>query len=261
MCGQAILNGGFEAGDLSNWSQVAFLFSGGGPTSGGPVFETYVTALASARLNAGTNMVADSNGVLTMQTDAFDGYGITSAAIAPVSGSFLAFVTNETSSGNNTLTGSSISQTITVPGNATVLSFSLALLNNDASNAFVTYNDFGGAALSQGTTVLAQYNLDLNPASSANGHVTSGAHLGGFQNSISFFTVTFDVSPLQGQSIDLTFYAMNYGGDNSVETRLLIDEIQFLSIPEPATTVLLAMGVAGLLAWGGWCRRRARGGV
>ena len=38
-------------------------------------------------------------------------------------------------------------------------------------------------ALTEGVSVLNQYNIDLNPASAANAHITAGAAAGGFLNS------------------------------------------------------------------------------
>src|SRR5262249_49741723 len=141
-------------------------------------------------------------------------------------GRFLAFISNETAIGNVTLTGSSISQTFALPIGATSLAFDARLLNNDSPTGFVTFDDFGGFALTQGSTILAQYNLDLNPTSSANGHVTAGANVGGFKNSTAWLSSVFNVTGLGGQSVTLTAYSVNFGNDNSFETRLLLDNIR-----------------------------------
>lgn len=238
-------NGGFETGDFTGWTQNGFFNEAGGPTSGGPNFTTFLDAQA-----AGVT-TADSNAVEATQTSNFDGSGpISSTTIGPVQGSFLAFVTNATSEGNRTLTGSSISQAVAIPPGATTLTLSLRLLNNDSSEAFAQYDDFGGVALSQGSTILAEYNADLDSASTADLHVTAGTNEGGFDNSTPWTTVTFDVSAYQGQTITLTAYSLQYGGDNSIETRLLLDNIVLnapvASVPVPtlsSTMLILLMGL------------------
>jgi hypothetical protein len=244
-----IVNGGFETGDFTGWSQSGFINSLGGPTTGGPQYSTFLGAQA-----AGTPK-APTDGVITAQTTAFDGFGIAGPAIGPTSGAFLGFVANETSAGNSSITGTSISQTFTVPPGATQLTFSALLLNNDQTDAFVGFNDFGGVALTQGSTVLAQFNADLNPASAANIHVTAGTNQGGFRNTTPWTAGAFNVAGLVGQTVTLTVYATNYGGDNSVETRILVDNIQMngsalVSGPVPAPTLSECMLVllAGLIA-------------
>ena len=243
-----LVNGSFETGDFTGYTQTGFLASGG-PTTGGPTFQTYQTA------QAGGTATPPTNGVVKSQTTAFDNDGVAGAAISPTNGNYLAFVSNETSAGNLTLTGSSISQTFTVPAGAKALSFDARLLNNDASGAFVTFDDFGGVALRQGSTILSQYNLDLDPTSAANGHVTIGTDVGGFQNSTDWLSSSLSLVGLSGQSVTLTAYSLNYGGDNSVETRLLLDNISTgIALPEPALGAM-AVGVgAGILVIG---RRRA----
>jgi hypothetical protein len=178
------------------------------------------------------------------------------------------FITNETSAGNSTITGTSISQTFTIPTGATQLRFDVRLLNNDDTDAFVTFDDFGGVALTQGSTVIAQFNADLDSGSSADLHVTAGAGAGGFVNSTGWSTRSFNVSGLVGQSVTLTVYAINYGGDNSVETRLLIDNIQLTgTAPPPVSTApiptlsqwaLIGLVLLLALAAGAALRRRGR---
>jgi len=239
-----VTNGGFETGDFTGWTQNGFFNEAGGPTSGGPNFTTFLDAQA-----AGVT-TADSNAVEAAQTSSFDGLGAANTTISPVQGSFLAFVTNATSEGNSTLTGSSISQAVAIPPGATTLTLSLRLLNNDSSESFAGYDDFGGVALSQGSTILAEYNADLDPASTADLHITADTNEGGFLNSTPWTTVTFDVSAYQGQTITLTAYSLQYGGDNSVETRLLLDNIVLnapvSSVPVPtlsSTMLILLMGL------------------
>ena len=102
--------------------------------------------------------------------------------------------------------------------------------------------------------------------SSANLHVTAGAGAGGFLNSTGWSTRTFDVSGLIGQSVTLTIYAINYGGDNSVETRLLIDNIQLTNGAPPVSTAPIPtlsqwalMALAVLLALRAAAALRRRG--
>jgi hypothetical protein len=193
----------------------------------------------------GSTATADSNAVVGSQTAAFDGFGIAGPAVAPTAGNFLAFISTQTAIGNNTLTGSSISQTFALPVGATLLAFDARLLNDDNPSGFVTFDDFGGLALTQGSTVLAQFNADLNSASSANAHVTAGANVGGYRNSTPWLSSSFNVSGLGGQSVTLTAYSVNFGNDNSFETRLLLDNIRVFAVaavPEPNAVYLVLIG-------------------
>src|SRR5271166_3161043 len=142
-----ITNGSFETGNFTGWSESGFIIAGGSLSSGGPQYSTYLAMQAAGVPKAPTD------GVVASQTTAFDGFGVAGPAILPTNGSFLAFVANETSAGNDSITGTAISQTFTVPAGATQLTFDVRLLNNDDSGAFVTYDDFGGVALTQGATV------------------------------------------------------------------------------------------------------------
>lgn len=233
-----LINGSFETGDFTGWTRAGFFKGMGGPNSGGPNYATFLSA------QVGATATSDSNTVVASQTSAFDGFGTPGPAVTPTAGQFLAFVSNQTAIGNNTLTGSSISQTFALPAGAGLLAFDTRLLNDDNSSDFVQFNDFGGLALLLGSTVLAQFNLDLNPASTANGHVTAGANVGGFKNSTAWLSSQFNVSGLGGQNVTLTAYAVNFGNDNSLETRLLLDNVRVLAatVPEPNSMVLLLIG-------------------
>jgi len=234
-----LINGGFDTGNFTGWTHAGFFRGSGGPSVGGPTYATFLAA------QVGATATPDSNAVVSMQTSTFDGFGIAGPPVLPTSDGFLAFISNQTATGNNTLTGSSISQTFILPIGATSLSFSARLLNDDSPSSFATFNDFGGVALTQGSTVLAQFNLDLNPASTANGHVTAGANVGGFRNSTGWLTSAFNVAGLGGQTVTLTAYSVNYI-DNSFETRLLLDSV-IVATPEPPALFLLALGA--LLVW------------
>jgi len=253
----AIINGDFENGDFTGFTRLGFINNSGGPNAGGPAFTTFLAAA-----QAGTRKT-DSNGVISSQTAAFDSFGVPGPAIAPYSGAYLAFITNQDVDGNNTLTGSSITQTFAIPVGVTTLSFAVALLNNDDPPDVVEFNDFGGVALTQGSQILNEYNLDLNPASAANLHVTFGASQGGFVNSTPWVPASFNVAAVAGQNVTLTAYSLNYGADNSTETRLLLDSITLngpTSVPEPLTFTFTGIGlimVAGRRAWGG-LRRNGR---
>jgi hypothetical protein len=230
-----LINGSFETGDFTGWTHAGFLRAGGG--SGGPNYASFLAA------QVGSTPTADSNAVVASQTSTFDGFGTPGPAVLPTSGGFLAFISNQTATGNNTLTGSSISQTFVLPIAASSLAFDARLLNDDNTPIDFNFNDWGGLALTQGSTVLAQFNLDLNPASSANGHVSAGANVGGFRNSTTWLSSAFNVSGLGGQTVTLTAYSVNFG-DNSRETRLLLDNIRVsaAAVPEPNPLLLVFAG-------------------
>ena len=242
-----LINGGFDTGNFSGWTHAGFFRGSGGPTSGGPNYANFLAA------QVGAAATPDSNAVVAMQTSAFDGFGVVGPAVLPTSDGFLAFISNQTSIGNNTLTGSSISQTFTLPVGATSLAFDARLLNDDSPTGFVAFDDFGGLALTQGSTVLAQFNLDLNPASAANAHVTAGANVGGFRNSTPWLSSAFNVAGLGGQALTLTAYSVNFGGDNSFESRLLLDNVRVTAsaaaVPEPSALILVLLGKVMLMLW------------
>lgn len=236
-----IINGSFESGDFTGFTRSGFIIPAGGPGTGGPNFTTFRTASA-----AGTPR-QDSNAVTAAQSGGtFDGNGAAGPAILPTNGGFLAFVSNLTSAGNQSLTGSSLSQTFTLPVGVTSLSFDVAFLNNDDAADLSSFNDFGGVSLTQGTTILAEYNLDLDPGSGAQVHVSPGAARGGFENSTPWATGSFNVSGLSGQSVTLTAYSLQYGEDNTIESRLLVDNIRLagsVTVPEPGSGALACVAL------------------
>ena len=229
-----IVNGGFEIGDFSGWDRSGYFSLTGSPTTGGPNYATFAAAVASA------SPVADANAVVTSQTSAYDGLGpISSPPIAPKRGQYLAFVStaNIDPNGVNTMDGSAISQSFVVPDSASQIVFDARFLSDaDLTDPFFAdFNDFGGVALTQGGTVLAQYNFDL--AGLADSSV-SGVAAGGFQDSADWQHIAFDVSGLVGQTVTLTAYATNYGGTEEVESRILLDNVTIT--PEPGIGVVAA---------------------
>jgi hypothetical protein len=180
-----------------------------------------------------------TNAVVSLQSTSFPNPGAdgprSSPAIRPKDGHFLAFISNMTSgycpacdppTTQNAVTGSSIAQTFVLPAGASRVSFDVRLLNNDNAAFFHDFNSFGGVALSHGVVILGQYNLDLDSLSSANAHVIANAEAGGFQNSTPWLSKSFDVGWLAGQAVTLTAYVMHYGGTDTTETRLLLDNIR-----------------------------------
>jgi hypothetical protein len=246
----AFINGSFETGNFSGWTRTAYI-GVGSPDTGGPTYQTFIAT------QAGSLILPDTNAVVSSQTTNFDGNGpsVSTPAIGPTDGRFLAFLSNATSAGDGTLTASSISQTFSVPTGSSSLSLDLRLLNNDDAGFFADNNDFGGVALLRGGTVLKQYNLDLDQFSNSNGHVTADTLQGGFFNSTPWNHVSFDLTGLSGQNLTLAAYVMNYGGDNFGETRLLIDNVNTAgAVPEPSSVVTFGISLV-MLAGYTLCRR------
>jgi hypothetical protein len=241
---QSLVNGSFETGDFTGWTQNGFL-NLLGPGAGFPAYSSFLGAESSGL----SRPAPDTNAVISSQTIAFDGFGVPGPAVLPLDGNYMAFVSDETSAGDRTLSGSSISQTFTVPAGAHTLSMDLRLLNDD-NIPFLSpdYNDVGGVALTQGTEILDEYDMDVLPFEGLI-CVTPLANVGGFQNSSPWEMVDFNVAGLVGQDVTLTAYAANVGDDH-VETRLLIDDVTLSepssAIPEPVSSAL--MGIGGLIA-------------
>jgi hypothetical protein len=237
-------NGDFEAGNFSNWTRYGFT---GQHLTRDDANHTYQNYLIN---QTGGPSSPETNAVVTQQTTAFDGFGTVSPAINPTQGSFLAYLSNETSAGNNTLAGSAISQTFTVPAGATSLTYNVRLLSNEDLDS---QWDFGGVALLQGTTlssaILAQFNLDHDPTlgtSAANAHATAIA-AGGFDDSTAWLSQSFNLTGLDGQNLTVIAYVTNTQ-DISAETRLLLDNMRVNAVPEPSTIILLGVAVATLAA-------------
>lgn len=210
-----ITNGNFATGDFTGYTRTAFY--GPAPVTGGPNFATFLAAQAAGAAKR------DSNGVVAAQKGAFDGFGEDTAPIPPLHGSFLAYLSNESPVGNVTLTGSSISQTFIVPVGATSLTFDARFISNEINDDFSTYNDFGGVAITRGSTILAQYNFDL--AGLANTKVIPDTHVGSFYASSPWVTPSLSLAGLAGQTVTVTAYVTNYR-DSSVESRLLVGNFQ-----------------------------------
>lgn len=233
--GSSVINGNFATGDFTGYVRSGFF--GPAPFAGGPNFATFLAAQAMGTPRA------DTNGVIASQSAAFTGT-VPGPPIPPLHGPFLAFLSNQTNAGAGTLTGSSISQTFTVPVGARALTFDARLLSNDSANFFSTYDDFGGIAISQGANILVQYNLDL--VGRANAGVFAGANAGGFLNSTPWFTPSLSLAGLAGQTVTLTAYVANYS-DNFVETRLLVDNFQIQLADQCVTNFQFVNQAAGTL--------------
>jgi hypothetical protein len=227
-----LTNGSFEAG-FAGYTRDAFL-----DFNAAAVGTPSYAAFLAAQTDPSRTTVTDSNAVVSSQTTTFDGRGTNGPPVLPTNGSSLAFLSNETSAGDGTLTGSSISQTFTIPVGTSTFSFDIALLNDDAAPS-PSFNDFGGLALLFGSTVVDQYNIDL--VGMANANVVLGAARGGFLNSTPWQSVSFDISALQGQTVTLVGYITQVG-DNTVESRLLLDNLalsgQVPTVPEPGSLIL-----------------------
>ena len=235
-----IINGSFETGNFTGWTLAGFTGQILPLNDTNHTFQNYIT-----NQNAGTAK-APTNAVVTSQTSNFDGFGPpVSPAVNPTDGTHLAFLSNETSAGNNTLTGSSISQSFLVGPGTTSLNFDVQFLSNEDLDS---QWDFGGVALLNGTTVLAQFNLDHDPTlgtSAANAHATAAA-AGGFFDSTGWLHESFSLTGLSGDTLTVMAYVTNTG-DMSVESRLLLDNVT--TVPEPSSllplsSILLVLAVA-----------------
>jgi hypothetical protein len=232
LAASSLINGSFETG-FTGYTRDAFLDFNAAAV-GTPSYGAFL----AAQTDPSRTTVADSNAVVTSQTTTFDGAGTAGPPVLPTNGNFLAFLSNETSAGNGTMTGSSISQTFTIPVGTSTFSFDIALLNDDTTLS-PNFNDFGGLALLLGSTVVDQYNIDV--VGMANASVVLGAARGGFLNSSPWESVSFDISALQGQTVTLVGYVTQVG-DNTVESRLALDNLALngpiSTVPEPGSLIL-----------------------
>jgi hypothetical protein len=252
-----IINGGFETGDFTGWTRAAFNPPNGPfppASANNHNAQTYISFQ-----NAGP-AATDTNAVIMTQTAPF--FQQTNSggpAIGPTQGKFFAFLSTETSAGDMTLVGSSISQTFTVPASAKSLSFDVRFLTTETAQ--FPDDDFGGVALLRGSTILDQFNLDNDPASPADAH-TAAVAAGGFRASTPWLSESFSLAGLDGQSLTLLAYTTNTS-DNEIESRLLLDNVQITAtpagtIPEPSTLALFALGGLALAGWRWRMRRGTR---
>lgn len=256
-----IVNGGFESGSLSGWTQSAFQDELGGPFAGTPSYATFLDAQAQPdAVSAGGAALSASSGAERLQTISNDLLApAPGPVIAPIGGSYLGYVTNfvPDANGNPLITGSSLSQTFQVQPGDTALSFQLRLLTDELPDDFADFNDFGGLALTQNGVLLDQFTLALDPLSGADAAVDPALNVGGFRSGTPWLTHTFDVSGLAGQQVTLTAFTLHNGGDDQGETRLLLDRPAVAPVPEASTAVSLALGLSLLLLLS--CRAVRRG--
>lgn len=256
----------------AGWTQTAFqdgmpsVFSSLLPYGVTPNFATFQVAQV-----AGISATA-SNGVITEQTDNFDGNGpfLSTTPIAALSGTPIAFISNHdanAATNGNTLVGSSLFQTFFVPNDATTLTLLARQLSNEGLDTATDTGgntvgaDFGGVALHSGDTIFQQYLFDEQSTSVADFHVANfsddgSTGFGGFVSGTDWQTLTFDVAPLRGQNVTLTAFQVNTG-DLNFESRLLIANVVLntagtTAAPEPGTGLLVLLGGCAVLK-----RRRA----
>lgn len=256
-----IVNGGFETGTFSGFQRSGFLQRPGSGISRPPTAESYVGYAAP------NQPVADSNAVVDVQAENFDGLAFEGPPITAVEGEFFAFLSNQTAAGDETLTGSLLQQVFFVPEDAVSLDLMVRVLSNEPPVLFDTFNDFAGVALRSGRSILTQFNVAHDPESGADAFLTPNAEVGGFRNSTGWLPVSFALTPYRGQTLELLAYVANNGDENnSVETRLLLDDLRITAapvaavVPEGGTAGLLAaVAPATLLSVAAWKRRRLAG--
>jgi hypothetical protein len=233
-----IINGGFETGDFTGWTVTGFTGQNLSRDDTNHTTPNYLNNEAAGVPASTTNVVVNS---------------LVSPAIYPTQGKFFAFISNENSTGTP-LAGSAIRQTFTVGPGATVLSFDVQFLSAEVINS---QWDFGGVALlDSSNNVITDFTLDHDPGtgtSPTNAHATANV-AGGFADSTGWLSESFNLSALDGQTVTLLAYATNTG-DQSVESRLLLDNVveqgvPTTAVPEPATLLLLSSGLIGLAGYG-----------
>ena len=242
-----LINGGFEAGNFSGWTVSAFT----GQSLG--LDDTKHTT-ANFLVNEGNGTpAAATNGVVASQTTSFDGSGpAASSAVLPTEGNQLAFIANETSTGEVTgesaIVGSAIRQSFMVAPGASSLTFDLQFLSNEEIDGGF---DFGGVALLDSlNNVLAEFILDndpTTPTSVAHAH-TSAVAAGGFNDSAGWLSEAFDLTGHNGQTLTLLAFS-THTFDALTESRTLLDnviEVAPTTVPVPSALTLLGLGLLGV---------------
>ncbi len=224
-----IINGGFETGDLTGWMTASHT-DGFQDKSSTHQYSTIATGFSTGTSASHSNEVLSSLG-----SDVF-----------PTEGFYFASLSNQFD-----ITATKITQSFVVPTAASKLTFDSRFLSNEG---VTSPYDFGGVALLNGSTVVAQFNFDNS--GDADLHSTE-TPAGGFQDSTPWTSHTFDITGLDGNTLTLAAYVSNVA-DTKVESRLLLDNVHFggAATPEPGTFALLIAG--GLSCGGLLLRRRAR---
>ena len=202
----AVINGGFETGNLTGWTLVGF-----GQATGSGFGVTPTEGSFEGRIDTTGNFAALAPAVVTS-------LGVSGPTIIAL--------------GAGTPTkGTGISQDVTVLAGDT-LTFDWNFLT-DELNESATFNDFGFFTISGSAFLLASRN------SSTFNIVSPPA---GFDGQTGWMTQSYTFSAAGTYKIGFGVFNVGDTGHNSV---LLLDAIS-IPVPEPASIVLLAIGLSAV---------------